>query len=147
MAINYSALQTDLENNTRYNRAVRDGKNRDLLSLLNDDESGQTVFRVVETNDLLDAIGSGVRSLSSGQLQILQIYTAKDQVDFTKASIRAEIQEIFIGQTAVQDQIQTLSSRTRSYGEGFGGTIGLRDLWKVLPNINKSYMATYIARG
>ena len=147
MAIDYTALQTALETDIRYNSAVVSGKNNDLLNLLNDDETGQTVFQVVTTDDLLDAIGSGVRTLTSDKLQTLQLYIGKDNVDFTKASIRAEINEIFAGQLTVQSGITTLSSRTRSYGEGFGGTIELRDLWVVLPNIAKSYMANYIARG
>lgn len=147
MPIDYTALQTALETDMRYDLAVRGGINRDLLNLLNEDEAGQTVDQIVTTDELLDTIGSGVRPLTVDALGTLQLYTNKDNVDLTKPSILAEILAIFTGQSAVQNRITTLSSRTRSYGEGFGETISLRDLWQVLPNISKSYMANYIARG
>ncbi len=145
MAIDYVALQAALENDARYDSAVRGGRNRELLALLNAPETGRSVFQVVNTDDLLDAIGDGVRALTANQRETLKLYLAKETVDFTKANILTEIQNLFATQPVVLNRITAIASRPRSFGEAFGGEVTLRDLWKVLPNITKSYMVSYIA--
>jgi len=147
MAIDLASLKTALENGARYDVAVRSGKNSVLLSLLREEEAGKTVFRSVSSEDVLEAIGDGVRGKSALQLELLRLYTSKENVDFSKAAIRTELRQIFTGQTVVLSRLQVLSSRTRSYSEAFGGDVSLRDLWAVLPDISKSYMAQYKARG
>ena len=149
MSIDLVALETALETDPRYDVAVRAGKNRDLLALLNEAETGQTVFQAVAKDDVLEAIGDGVRSRTAAQIEALRLYTSGEQVDFRKPAIRTELQEIFTGNQPVQDRLRALATRTPSYGEAFGegSEVTLSDLWKVLPQIPKSYMAQYLARG
>ena len=147
MPVDLDALKTALENDPRYDSAVRTGQNRELLNLLKDPETGQTVFQSVPKDDVLEAIGDGVRSLTTAQIETLSLYMSGEQVDFRKPPIRTELQQIFTGNTAVLDRLQTLEVRTRAYGEAFGGEATLRDLWVVLKQIPKSYMAQYLARG
>ncbi len=147
MSIDLVALETALETDPRYDVAVRAGKNRNLLALLNEAETGQTVFQAVAKDDVLEAIGDGVRSRTAAQIEALRLYTSGEQVDFRKPAIRTELQEIFTGNQPVQDRLQALATRTPSYGEAFGGEVTLRDLWAVLKQIPKSYMAQYLARG
>ena len=146
MATDLAALKTALETDTRYDAAVRSGKNSILLILLKEEEAGQTVFRAVTSEDVLDAIGDGVRGLTGVQLEMLRLYTSREFVDFRKTAIRAELREIFSGNASALTRLKTVESQVRSYGEGFGGIVSFRDLWKVLPGISKSYMAKYKAR-
>ena len=145
MVIDLAALKTALETNSRYDVAVTSGKNRDLLRLLNADEPNQTVFQAVSSEDVLDAIGDGIRSLTAMQLETLRIFTNREEVDFRKPSIRTELRQIFAGNDIVLTRITTAITKTRSYGEAFGGTVTLQNLWAVLKNIPKSYMATKLA--
>ena len=147
MPVNLVALKTALESDPRYDSAVRSGKNRELLALLSAPEPGATVFQAVPKDDVLEAIGDGVRPLTPSQLETLRLYTSGDQVDFRRLGIRTEIQEIFRGNQPVLDRLTAVSERTRSYGEAFGDDVTLRDLWAVLKQIPKSYMAQYLARG
>lgn len=143
------ALKTALENDARYDTVVRSGKNSAVLALLNDDEVGQTRFLVVPIDDVLEAIGDGVRGLTAAQRETLKLFTVRDTVDFRKSAIRTEIREVFSGNATVLTRLQTVAQRTRTYGEAFtdSGAISLRDLWDVLKDIPKSYMAQYLARG
>jgi len=147
MPIDLVALKTALQTDLRYDSAVRGGKNRELLSLLNEAEIGQTVFQAVARDDVLEAIGDGVRSLTAAQIEALRLYTSGEQVDLQKPAIRTEVQRIFAGNQPVLDRLQAIAQRTRSYGEAFGGEVTLRELWVVLKQIPKSYMAQYLARG
>lgn len=148
MAIDFAALKTALETDPRYDTAVRAGKNRELLALLDQEEAGQTVFKSVPVDEVREAIGDGVRGLTAAQIQVLRLFVSEQgEVDFRKAATRAEIREIFTGNTTVLGRLQAVATRTRTYGEAFGGTVALHDLWVVLKQIPKSYMATYIARG
>ncbi len=148
MPVDLVALEEALENGSRYDAAVRSGKNSQILALLNEDEAGQTQFLVVPTDDVLEAIGDGVRGLTAAQRETLRLFTARDIVDFRKKAIRDEIQEVFSGKAVVQTRLQAVAQRTRTYGEAFtdGEAISLRDLWAVLKDVPKSYMAQYLAR-
>jgi len=148
MAIDLVALKTALETDSRYDAAVRSGKNRELLALLNADEVGQTAFNVVPTEDVLDAIGDGVRGMTAAKLQTLRLFTNHPEVDFRKASVRAELLEIFSGNVVVRARISAIAQRDRTFAEGIAGEeVRLKDLWAVLKDIPKSYMATWLARG
>ena len=147
MSIDLDALKAALESDARYDRAVRDGKNRELLALLSSPEPGITVFQSVPKDDALEAVGDGVRGLTPVQIETLRLYTSGEQVNFQKLAIRTEFREIFSGNQPVIDRLVAVAARTRSYGEAFGGEVTLRDLWAVLPLIPKSYMAQYLARG
>lgn len=145
---NLTTLKATLEIDPRYDGAVRSGKNSQILALLNENEAGQIQFLVVPTDDVLEAIGDGVRGLTAAQIETLCLFTARDTVDFRKEAIRDEIQEVFSGKAAVQTRLQAVGQRTRTYGEAFtdGGLVSLRDLWAVLKDIPKSYMAQYLVR-
>ena len=149
MAKDYSALTTELDSNSRYDIAVRGKSLRPLMALLNAEQSGQTVAQAVSSDDVREAIGDGIRGLSAAQIQTLRLMIPDDgQVDFRKANIRNEIREVLTGKTAALTRLQAIATRTRTYGEAFGfERVTKQDLWKVLPNIPRSYMATYLARG
>ena len=101
----------------------------------------------MDSEDVLDAIGGGIRNLTPQQLETLRIFTGRERVDFRKQGVRSELRQIFAGKRDVLDRLQTVGSRTATYGDRFGGRVALRDLWAVLKDIPKSYMAQYIARG
>lgn len=146
--IDLVALKTALETDVRYDAAVRSGKNSQVLALLNDPELGQTQLLMVPTEDVLEAIGDGVRGLTVAQRETLRLFTAREFVDFRKAAIRTEIREVFAGKAAVLSRLQAVAQRTRTYGEAFtdGEAVSLKDLWAMLKDIPKSYMAQYLAR-
>ncbi len=149
MAKNYQALTTELQSRARYNSAVRGKSLQPLLALLNEEESGKTVPRSVPSIDVREAIGDGIRGLSASQIQTLRLMIPESgEVDFRRTAISDEIREVLTGKANALTRLQTLATRTRTYGEAFGfERVTKRDLWKVLPNIPKSYMATYLARG
>ena len=147
MSIDLNALKTALETDPRYDAGVRAGRNEELLALLKVAETGQTVFQSVSRDDVLEAIGDGVRSLTSAQIEALRLYTSGEQVDFRKPAILTEVREILSANQPVLDRLQAVAQRTRTFGEAFGGEVTLRDLWAVLKQIPKSYMAQYLARG
>lgn len=148
MAKDYTALTTFLDAAPAFDAEVRNKSLQPLIAKLNSPEAGQTGFQVVSSDDVLEAIGNGVRSLTAQQLQRLQLFTSREEVDFNRQRIRGEMRDIFSGNTAVLDRLQALASRTKNYCEAFGfDSVSKRDLWKVLPNISKSYMAEYLARG
>jgi len=149
MATDLVALKTALETDMRYDTVVTGGRNRELLVLLAAEEPGQTVFLSVPSAEVLDAIGDGVRSLTTEALAVLRLYTGGAEVDFRKAAIRAELLQVFAGQGAVIKRVTAIARRTRTYGEEFNpdGAVSLRDLWAVLKLIPKSYMATKLAQG
>ncbi len=147
MAVDLDALRVELGTNPRYDAAVRSGKNRDLLVLLNEDEPAQTTFRIVPANEVREAIGDGIRGLTAVQIQALRLFVGEDGVDFTKKAIRDEIREIFSGNASALARLQAVAIRPKTYGEAFGGVITLRNLWATLKDIPKSYMAQYFARG
>lgn len=149
MTKNYSALTTELDTNARYDTAVQGKSLQPLMALLNTEESGQVVAQAVSSDDVREAIGDGIRGLSAAQIQTLRLMIPDDgRVDFRKANIRNEIREVLSGKTAALDRLRDVATRTRTYGEAFGfENVNKQDLWKVLPDIAKSYMATYLARG
>lgn len=135
------ALKTALETDPRYDVAVRAGKNRDLLNLLNEPEVEQFQFLIVPTDDVLEAIGDGVRGLTVEQRETLRLFTAREFVDFRKPAIRTEVREVFTGNTAVLNRLRAVAQRTRTYGEAFGGTVTSRDLGIALKGVAKSMTA------
>lgn len=137
--VDLAALRTALENDARYDTAVRAGKNRDLLNLLGEDEAGDTQFLVVPSEDVLEAIGDGVRNPQA--LAIIQLFTARETVDFTKLSVRTELREALVSNPAAQARLDAVMFRTRTFGEAFGGTVTSRDLGIVLKGIAKSMTA------
>ncbi len=148
MAKDYAALKGFLESEAGFDTNVRAKSIRPLIEQLNGEESGQTSSKVVSSEDVLDAIGSGIRTLTSAQKETLRLFTNRENVDFRKVSIRAEIIEVFSGQAQVLARIQSLVTRTKTFCERFGfDRVTKEDLWKVLPQIPKSYMAIYRARG
>lgn len=147
MPIDLDTLANTLATDSRYDIAVISGKNQDLLALLGEAETGKTVFRSVPKDDVLEAIGDGVRTLTTTQIEMLCLYASGGEVDFRKPAIYAEIGQIFAGNQDVLDRLRVIATRTPSYGEAFKGEVTLRDLWAVLKQIPKSYMATYLARG
>lgn len=136
------ALKAALETDARYDAAVRAGKNRDLLSLLDDPEPGETQFLVVPSGDVLEAIGDGLRAATAREL--IGLFTARDTVDFTKVATRTEVREALQSSPDAQTRLDAVMSRPRTYGEAFTDeeAIILRDLWAVLKDIPKSAMAT-----
>ena len=160
MAVDLAALKAELED-PRYDAAVTSSKNRDILALLGEDVPGQMVFRAVPAQDVREAVGDGVRSLTAVQVQILRLFAGGDgDVDFTRAAIRDEIQQLFIEtplsrwtlsklfpNRPVLARLQALVTRNRRYCDSCGGMPTLRDLWAALRQIPKSYMAQYFARG
>ena len=71
MPIDLSALKAALETDLRYDAAVRAGRNMGLLTLLIETETGQTVYQAVPKDEVLEAIGDGVRGLSAAQIEKL----------------------------------------------------------------------------
>lgn len=148
MTKDFGGLKTLLETNAAFDTDVRGKSLQPVLAMLNGDESGESRFVAVLSDDVLDAVGDGVRALTSAQLATLQLYTSRDVVDFQKSSIRVEMREIFATQPAVQARLAAIASRTRTFAEGLGfSSVTKEDLWKVLPLIFKSYMAEYRRRG
>ncbi len=145
--VDIAALTTALDTEPRYNAAVMGGRNRELLALLNADEAGETIFLEVSSEDLLEAIGDGVRGLSATQLETLRLYTSRETVDMRKPALRAELLQMFGGNANARTRISDAVSRTKTYGEAFGGEVTLGDLWAALRGVTKSYMAQQIARG
>lgn len=148
MAKDFNALKVELENSARYDTAVRGKSLQPLMALLNEEEIGQRVFRATPAEDVREAIGDGVRSLTADQKATLRLFIGSDNlVDFRKPAIRAEIREVFSGKTDVLTRLRTVAQRTRTYGEAFGfEQVRKEDLWRVLPQIFKSYMAEYLRR-
>lgn len=141
MTVDLVSLRTALEFDARYDAAVVAGNNRGLLSLFNDDEeAGQTTFLQVDSEDVLDAIGDGVRGLSTARIETLRLFTSRETVDFRKQSIRRELRQIFTGNPDVLGRLQAVSSRPSTYAERFGGQVTLQDL-AVLSDVPKSHRA------
>ncbi len=148
MIKDFAGLQAFLESDVDFDTAVRGKSIRPLLAQLNDSGPGTSIFQQVVSEEVLDAIGDGTRGLSAQELARLQLYTSRDEIDFTKPAIRAEIDEIFVGNTRVLASLATVSSRSETHGNVFGfDPVVKEDLWQILPNIAKSYMAVYRARG
>ncbi len=140
-------LKIALETDPRYDNAVRTGKNRELLALFAADTTGLT-FLKVGPEDVMDAIGDGVRGLTAEQREILLLFTSGEAVDFRKVATRTEIRQVFDSKAAVLARLQAVGSRTATFGDAFGDSpVSLRDLWAVLRDIPKSYMATKLAEG
>ena len=146
MAIDLAALKTALETDSRYDAAVKAGKNRDLLTLLNASEPARTKIVTTTRDDVMEAIGDGIRTLTSMEVETLSLLLGVDTVDFTKAGILSEIENIFSANATVLSRLRALHTVSRTYGEAFAGEPGdvvtNRDLGAVLSQIPKSYMAT-----
>lgn len=147
MGKDFAGLKTLLET-PAFDTVVRGKSLQPIMAILNSDEAGQTQFLSVPSDDVLDAIGDGVRTLTAEKLATLQLFTSRNEVNFQKQSVRREIRDIFSDNTTVQDRLAAIASRTRTFAEGLGfASITKEDLWKVLPLIFKSYMAEYQRRG
>jgi len=148
--IDLAALTTVLDTDPRYDTKVRSGHGSGLLALLNAPEPGQTTFRSdVSVDEIKEAIGDGIRTLTAVKLQQLR-FLVVDQgtgIDFTKAAIRTELREIFTGNTAVLGRLRDAVSRQKTFADSFGDEpITKEHLRQVLPQISKSYLAQYLAR-
>lgn len=148
MPKDYAALQNALATDPRYATAVQSPSLGPLLTLLNEDEVGQTVARAVPVADVREAIGDGVRGLNAAQVQTLRLMVPDSgKVDFSQTNIRNEIREVLTGKTDALARLTVLATRTRTYGEAFGFTqVTKQDLAKVLPNIPGSDLAKFFAR-
>ncbi len=148
MTIDLEALRIELGTSPRYDSVVRLGRNRELLALLDEDEAGQNTFLVVNSEEVLEAIGDGLETLTAAvAVEKLRLLTARQTVDFNKQAIRGQLRGIFAGNQLVLDRLQAVGSRTATHAERFGGKVSLRNLWALLKDIPKSYMATKMAEG
>lgn len=142
MTIDLAALKTALETDPRYDADVRAGRNRNLVILLDDPEVGKTKVLKVGGEDVLNAIGEGVRGLIDKDRETLRLFTDRIDIDFSKPSIDAEIREIFKTDTDVLARLDTLTKRTQTYGEAFGGTISIDDIRLSVRQISKSFIVS-----
>lgn len=147
MPINLTALKAALESNPRYDTAVRTGKNRVLLQLLGDLEPGQSIFRLASRDDVLEAVGDSIRTMTAVRRETLSLYLVDAQVDFRRLTTFSEIMETVADDMTAGLRIAAIASTPRTYGEAFSGEVTLRDLWAVLIQIPKSYMATKAAEN
>jgi len=148
VAVDLIALKVALESDPRYDVAVRVGKNRDLLRLLDEEELGQSLSLVVSRDAVLEAIGSAIRTMTPDNHEILNIYITSDTVDFRRSTVLPELLSTVVDvDGGAVFRLLEVAHRTRTYGEAFGDRVSLRDLWAVLPKIPKSYMATRKAAG
>jgi len=145
MAIDLDALQAVLETDSRYDAPVTSGNHAEVLRLLNEEEPGQTKFLDVPIEDVLEAIGDGIQSLTAEALGRLRLFTNLPTVDFNRPAIRTEIRTIFAGNAPVLTRLQTLAVVPRTFGEGFGGQVGLPEIRTVLRLVSKSHLARYNA--
>lgn len=158
MAQDFAALKTALETDARYDAAVRHdpiantgGKSlQPIMALLNaEDPSGAYVYEDVLVADVLDAAPANklknLTTVDRARLQVLK--QGGDIVALSRSGIRTELLDVF---GVTEDQLATGIPSVRRkprYGEAFGfKTVTKQDLWKVLPQIAKSYMAQYLAR-
>ncbi len=145
MVKDYPGLQAELETNIpRYDAAVRAGNNSTLVDLLNEDETGQTIAVARSSDDVREAIGDGIRGLTAAQIQTLRLMIPENgEVDFSRVAIRDEIREVLDGKTAALARLQTLATRTRTYGEAFGfERVSLNDVRQVVRLIAKSFIVS-----
>ena len=154
MAKDFAALQTALNTDARYDTAVRGKSLQPLMALLNAEDTS-TVFVYFDTPiaDVLEAAGAvklkGLTPDERGRLGVLKQRTdAGDVVALSKSGVRAEMLDVFgITETQLAAGIPAVR-RKALFAEAFGfERVVKEDLWKVLPNIAKSYMAVYLARG
>ncbi len=140
--INPVALKTDLETNARYDADIRAGNNSKLVELLSEEEIGQTIFIQATVDQVKGAIGSGVRSLSAAQIQTLRflVDSGGDVVDFSVRAIREELAQIFSSQPLVTARLTALVSRSRTFGEAFGGKVSLNDVRAAVKQIAKAHI-------
>jgi len=140
MPIDLAALKTELETNSRYDATVVSGNNSGTTALLAELETGQTTFVTTTVNEVREAVGDGIRSLSAAKIQALRFLVGEGQsgVDFSVPAIRQELADIFIGQAAVIARLTALASRPRTYGEAFGGQVALNDVRVAVKQIAKS---------
>jgi len=142
MPIDPVALKTDLENNPRYHDSVVAGDNSRTLELLSEDEPGQTIFVIVAVDEVKEAIGNGIRSLTAAQIQALRflVDSGGNTVDFSVRAIRQELAQIFSTQQPVKDRLVAVASRTRTYSEAHGGVASLDDVRAAVAQITKAHI-------
>jgi len=141
--IDLVALVTELETNPRYDASVRSGNNTETTRLLGELEVGQTVFTTATIDQVKEAIGSGIRTLTLEQKADLRflVESGGDVVDFSVPAIRTELSQIFTGQSAVVTRLTGLAAttiRTLSFGEAFGGKATLNDVRAAVRQIAKA---------
>ena len=159
MAKDFAALETALETDPRYDAAVRHdpilnvgGKSlQPIMALLNEeDPDGDFVYTDVSVADVLDAAPANkLKNLTADQRARLQVLKqGGDIVALSRPGIRAELLDVFqITEAQLATGLPVVRRRPR-YGEAFGfDRVTKEDLWQVLPQITKSYMAQYRARG
>ncbi len=146
--LNLQTLKTALETDPRYKAAVENGSNSTLLELLGEDHPTEKVGQTLSRDEVLEAIGPGLRALTGDALNRLRILTAGDTVDFSRQGVRDEVEAIFAADAGALTRIRNVAGRSKSNGEAAaGGQVTLRDLWKVLPQIPTSHHAKYLAEA
>ena len=143
--IDLAALITELETNPRYDATVVSGSNSGTLALLLEDEPGQTTFTTATANEVRQAVGNGIRTLTAAQIQQLRFLVSEgdEGVDFSVPAIRQELAQIFDSQQPVKDRLAALASRPRTFGEAFGGQPTLNDVRAAVRQISKSLISQH----
>ena len=160
MAKDFAALQVALDTDPRYDAAVRHdpvlntgGKSlQPIMALLNEEDStGSFVYSDIPVADIIDAAPANkiknLTAIERARLQLLKQGGDQELVGTSRLGVRTELLDV-LGITIAQLATGVPAVRRRPrFGEAFGfDRVRKEDLWKVLPQIAKSYTAHYLAR-
>lgn len=138
-------LTTALADDLRYDADVIAGRNRNLLALLNAENSaGTNVWHVLTRNEVIKALGLALRSMNADRVMRLRLLLdGEEGLDATIPEIRAELLEVV--PVAARPAFQTAVQRKPTYAEELNVVdLGLSELWAALRQVPKSYLAKYL---
>ena len=150
MVEDFNALKTALENDVRYDVAVREGANGTLVTLLNaEDTAAAFVFDDVPVADVLEAAGqSRLATLIPDDRARLQVLKQSGEfgaatIATSKSAIRAELLDVF-GITEAQLVAGVPAVRRRpKFGEAFGYiNVSIADVRRAVRLIAKSFIVS-----
>lgn len=143
--VNRVDLQAALAIDPVYDTAVTSGRNRDLLDLLNTpDPALPKKWLTVERDDFLEIIAS--ETFPAEVEGRIRTYLATEQpIPTDRAAVRQWLQANLSASAVMA--LKALAEVEGKPSDAFGDEVSLRDLWAVLREIPKSYMAMKLAQG
>ncbi len=142
--MDFDALRTALENDARYDTAVREGANSTLVGLLNELELGQTVITDISRQDAIKAFRDEIRTLTAQQLQRLRLLVDSGSVRTSDSDVRAELADIFGGgSNPAIVRLSAAATRDATYGDAFGyPQVSLNTVREAVRLIDKSFIVS-----
>lgn len=136
-----AALRTYIEGDVTLMALLAAGNNGELVRRINETPDAGRVPIVARRDDVLAAIGDGLRLLTDPQLQKLRILMSGETVDFRLQAVQAEVREVFVGQTTVLSRIAQAVTRPKRLADRFGAEeVSLHDVRAVAKAVPSSLL-------